>query len=78
MALIREGKRVGGCSLRGRNQAARWSSCGVLEAIEDSEGAGAGQDQQKVMVVVIRGADWPRLTDAFLRNVCWRTLSIGV
>ena len=44
MALGRGGKRVGGCSLRGRNQAAWWSPCSVLEAIEDSEGPGAGQD----------------------------------
>ena len=40
MALGRGGKRVGGCSLRGRNQAAWWSPCSVLEAIEDSEGPG--------------------------------------
>ena len=28
---------MGDCSLRGRNEAAWWSPCGVLEAIEDSE-----------------------------------------
>ena len=35
MTLIREGKRVGGCSLRGRNQAAWWSPCSVLEAMRN-------------------------------------------